>query len=1112
MHPGTLTARSLAWYWRTHAAVVVGVAAAVAVLTGALLVGDSVQGSLRDLVLLRLGRTDLVVISTGFVREALAGEIRDHPEFSAHFEGIAPIVLTEGFLRTQTGDGGAGLARVYGVDERFWRFHGLDALGGPEGRQAFLSPSTASGLGVVEGDTILVRVQRPTDIPLESVYGRKDDLGQTVRATVRAILPREELGEFSLEATQGDVSAVFLPLALLQDELDIGERVSALLVSATDDGTEAADALERMVRDRASPEDLGLRLRMLGATNALALESGDGLLRDAVIEAAREVRAALDLDAQPVFTYLANTIESGGREIPYSLVAATDLSVIAPALEIPENLSLPPVVLTDWAAGDLGVGTGDEVSLEYYLWEDPGRLLARTARFAVAGVVPVERGDPDLAPDYPGISDSPDLDDWDPPFPIDLARIRPIDEQYWDRYTTTPKAYIPTGVGQQLWQSRHGSLTSIRFAAPPGVDPAPEARVRAELGARIDPFGAGLAIANVRAQGLEASGGAVNFGEYFVYFSFFLVVSALLLAALFFKLSVEQRAAEIGLLRAVGFTPGAVRRSFMREGLWLSLLGAGAGVAGGVAYARIIVAALGTWWVGAVGTTRLTLHVSPLSLTEGVVGGIVAALACIWITLGGLSRVSERRLLAGQLASEAQEKGGSRTALGTTLALLAGAVLLIALTMGGLVPDAGGFFGAGTALLAGCLAFFVYGSRRPTGRVLDGRGPWPLARLGMRNVTWRPARSVVSMAMIASATFILISVDAFRTDAIYDSGPRSGIGGYSLIVETLLPIVYDPESSEGRDALGIDGFDPIRVEAFRHRPGDDASCLNLYAPQNPRIIAPSDTFIEDGRFRFGDSLASTPAESANPWLLLEELEPDGAIPVIADTHSITYVLDRSLGDDIVIAEGDRELRLRLVAALEDSIFQGELLMSEANFRSAFPDQAGYSYFLVETDAAQAESVREALGDALEDHGARITPAAERLAAFHQVENTYLSTFQALGALGLLLGTVGLGAVLLRNVLERRRELALLRALGYRQYDFMKMAAAENAFLLAGGLVAGAISALLAIAPAVAERGGRLPGTLLLVLLSGVLALGLITSILATIAALRSPLLDALRSE
>src|SRR5216110_907704 len=76
MKATTLVLRGLTYYWRTNVAVVAGVATAVAVLAGALLVGDSVRGSLRDLVLQRLGRTDRVLVSSGFFREALpdAGE------------------------------------------------------------------------------------------------------------------------------------------------------------------------------------------------------------------------------------------------------------------------------------------------------------------------------------------------------------------------------------------------------------------------------------------------------------------------------------------------------------------------------------------------------------------------------------------------------------------------------------------------------------------------------------------------------------------------------------------------------------------------------------------------------------------------------------------------------------------------------------------------------------------------------------------------------------------------------------------------------------------------------------------------------------------------------
>jgi ABC-type antimicrobial peptide transport system permease subunit len=149
---------------------------------------------------------------------------------------------------------------------------------------------------------------------------------------------------------------------------------------------------------------------------------------------------------------------------------------------------------------------------------------------------------------------------------------------------------------------------------------------------------------------------------------------------------------------------------------------------------------------------------------------------------------------------------------------------------------------------------------------------------------------------------------------------------------------------------------------------------------------------------------------------------------------------------------------------------------------------------------------------LADFGADVASTAERLAGFHRVEYTYLSTFQTLGGLGLVLGTLGLGAVLLRNVLERRREMALLRAFGYQKADFFAMVMSENILILLCGLVAGALCALVAIAPTLLDRGGRLPGATLAILLVGVLIAGLSVSAVATAAALRAPLLSALRTE
>jgi hypothetical protein len=385
-------------------------------------------------------------------------------------------------------------------------------------------------------------------------------------------------------------------------------------------------------------------------------------------------------------------------------------------------------------------------------------------------------------------------------------------------------------------------------------------------------------------------------------------------------------------------------------------------------------------------------------------------------------------------------------------------------------------------------------------------------RLGLRNAGYRPARSVLSVAVVAAATFILISVDAFRRDPHATSADRhAGTGGYALLVETMLPLVHDPASPEGRALAGLDAVPQAAVTPLRVLSGDDASCLNLYQPQRPKIAAVGREFRREGRFAFSGTLDGD--ERDNPWLRLARELPDGAVPVIADANSMAYVLHRGLGDDIEVAGGSGPVRLRLVASLADSVFQSELLMADEAFTRLFPAEQGYRMMLVDVPPEQADAAAAAIEERLVDFGADAVRTAERLAEFHRVENTYLSTFQTLGGLGLLLGTVGLAAVLLRNVLERRRELALLGAVGFGRGRLFGIVIAESALLLACGLAIGIVCALIAVLPAALARGGRPPtGAGSWLLLFAVLAAGMVASIVATRAAVRSRLLDALRAE
>src|SRR5688500_6799624 len=211
---------SLRYYRATNAMVVLGVAVAVAVLAGALLVGASVRESLREMALGRLGASEVVVTAPTFFRTALADDLKTP---------AAPLIVVGGAVAHDDSKRSAGRVMVYGIDERFGAFHGVDGLT-LEGREAFISPALASELGAKDGDGITLRVAKPTDIPLSTLQGRKEITGERIRLTVKRVLDRASLAEFSLAPSQGPVLAIYVPIARLQRDLSLGERANVLLV------------------------------------------------------------------------------------------------------------------------------------------------------------------------------------------------------------------------------------------------------------------------------------------------------------------------------------------------------------------------------------------------------------------------------------------------------------------------------------------------------------------------------------------------------------------------------------------------------------------------------------------------------------------------------------------------------------------------------------------------------------------------------------------------------------------------------------------------------------------------------------------------------------------
>jgi ABC-type antimicrobial peptide transport system permease subunit len=1112
--------RSLTWFWRMSLAVTAGAAVASAVLTGALLVGDSVRGSLRELTLERLGAVDHALAGQRFFGAGVAARLR--AELPQTVATVAPAILLQGNVRHARTRTRAAQVALQGVDAAFLELfpdaadllRPLFAEAAGVTPPAVINEALGRELGAAVGDDVLFQLKRWSDVPRGSLLGRKDtgSVVRTVRLRVAGMVPDRGVGRFGLAVHQALPLNVFVALPALQKALRQEGEINGLLLAG-----DAAD-LEEPLRRSLTLGDLGLLLTE--REGYVAIESEEFILKPAV-EPVIERLAGEAGATLPVLTYLVNRIALGDRAVPYSTVSALDPEDAAAfgELALVDGSPAPPlaggeVLLSAWTAAELGAAAGDTVELTYFVVGPREDLREETTPFVVRGVTEV-RGlgaDPTLSQDYPGIADSDNMGDWDPPFPIDLDAIRPQDEEYWDVYRGTPKAFVALATGQRLWETRWGRTTAVRVAGEDVAEP-----FRAGLVAAADLGAYGLRFQPVKRLGLEASGGATDFGQMFIFFSVFLIVSAAMLAALLFSLGVEQRVGEVGLRQAVGEPPSRVRRRLLAEGGVLAAAGALVGLAGAVGYAALMMHGLRTWWLPAVGTSRLELHVGVGSLAGGYAGAVAVVLFAIWWTLRRLRRLSTPQLLAREVEPVDTRPGGAARWTAAVVLPLAG-VLLVYAVASGQTTNPALFFAIGPALLVGALALYslrIAGSARLARKsALRRPGLAALFQMAALNSGRNRRRSLLAATLVASACFLIVTVASYQEGFSGELGKDSGTGGFRLVAESAIPLYQDLATSAGRFELGLgsdagDALAGVAVVPVRLLPGDDTSCLNLYQPEQPRVLGVPHELVERGGFRF----KSTLAETAHPWTLLEQELEDGVIPAFGDANSTQWILKLGLGEDLEMEDERGEtVRLRLVGTLATSIFQSELLISEENFKKHFPSRSGFSYFLIDAPKEQADDVTQYLEAGLDAYGFDAVSAAEKLASFHAVQNTYLATFQTIGGLGLLLGTVGLAVVLARNVIERRKELATLRAFGFRRAVLTRMVVIENGLLLVWGLGIGTVAALLTAGPHVLAEAEHVPWASIAATLAAILVFGLAACAVAASRALRASLLPALKAD
>lgn len=1081
----SLAGRGLKHFRGSFILLFTGTLLSATVLTGALLVGDSVKKSLFLYAEQRLGGIEYAVeLPRRYIDESLCAEISD-----AAGSEIAGVLKLRGSIALSAG--GALSVNVIGIDEHFPGAAGREQKL-PE-RTGIILNRRAAELGRVSaGDIVTLSVEKPSvmsrDMPLSS---RMDRNYGTAALLVCGIAEDSDLGKFSLRAEQVPAVNVFISRARLQEMSGLNGKIN-LVLAGPQEGTANGSAF---LNDRLKAV---WKLKYAGYS---FVERDDGsceLKTDRIFIEPSVARAAEAYGGAGRSAYLVNSISSvrnESRSTPYSFVLAGAGEPAAPA-----GMQDDEAAVNSWLAEKTGVGPGDGIRVRYFRFSAPGSLEERERIFRVKSVTGMDKAAQSavLMPAFPGLSDVESCSSWEIGMPLDPEKVKDRDnEDYWNSYRDTPKLFLTAAAAREMWGSYFGEMTSYK------LDREGAAGVEAELGP--DQFGA--IFRPVAEEAEEAVNKSMDFGGLFLGLSFFLVAASLLLTGLLFSFTVLRRSREAGILRAAGYSKGRIILVYTLEAIAVAVPGACAGALLSMAYTMAFIYMLNRFWSGAVAGALIVFDMNLASLAAGAAASVVLVSCVVMYSIVRLTRKQTVELLSGRVRENVSgETPGFRwLAAAITMAAAAAGIIFSA---GSGQNAAGAFFGAGFLLLAAAVA----AGRFWIGRLGEG-GRLSVRYAGLRNAGRRQERSMAMAAFTAIGCFMVISVACMVADPVKDADEKwSGTGGFDLIVEFAVPVQDDLLTEEGISRLGFrdaEAWQRSNVVLVKVREGDDASCLNLNRAGLPMVMGFDDALM--ARLgAFGDM-----ESSIDCWNKLAPGASDTIQVLAGDRDTAQWGLGARTGDELNLTDdagGVFSVRLAGELPVRKSILQGRLIMGMNDFVRKYPSEDGYRMLLIDCPPGRAEIMGRAIEKTFRNYGPAVTTASERLGELYAVENTYMGMFGALGGLGLLLGALGTGIAAALNIMQRRSEIGMLRAVGFRKRTVAWMIFAEYGFLLVYGLVSGTAAALISVWPNVKAGGSVLPAGLLALIVPGIAAAGLASVLAAAWYSLKGSPISSLRME
>ncbi len=1055
--------RNLIYYRQLNLYAGLAAGVCIAIITGALIIGSTLRHNLWESAHDRLGFVQSVINSptssfSATISDEIASSLRDL-DISPSDISIVPVKILNATAINPEIETRVNLVQMIGIDNNLAQTSGISSLETPGINEAIINSETARRLSLNVGDDIVLQFPAENMASELALYSGEDNT-RYWRVTVSEIADNKHFGAFSLKNDQKPVCNIFLDANQLANKLETSAGYNTLLLGYNNDNNR--DQIEKLIIDNLSLADLGY---IVGDNNNnLTLKYRGVFINNDITDAITQLNDKI----KPFSGYLINNITNNSNDLTSSYCfSGTSIS------ELDDN----SVIINDWLANDIKAIVGDMLVLDYFEPADNNELKTAQISLKISKIVPVDSISymQDLMPEIPGMTDSTSCSNWQAGIPVDMDKISDSDEDYWEQYRMTPRVILSYQTAKRLFAARYGIATSLTGDIT--TTDNTQKNIRDTI----------LSIDRPRIIRADANAdfsvnNSMDFGGLFLSLSMFLIASALLLPAMLFGLNIESRKVEIASLLALGYSKRSLLQLFMIEIAIVSIIGGVCGIFLGWLYAWGLNIGLSGIFSGAIANYGLKLHIDSQSIITGYVSTLIMVI--------GASIYKCRKIMNNNIRSAFSIAPPLMTVniRNGKISLILGLTIVISAVLYALTGKSGvmTFFVGGSGLLCGSIFLCKYLlSLNWIGRQLT------TSTIAWNNLTRNQGSTLSVIISLACGVFLILAVGLNHYNPMADIDKNTGpTGGFDTMAKCSVPVTETVKSDSGH------------YLAFREHGGDDASCLNLNRPVTPGIIGVN---VDDIARHAPFSFAKT-ATSKQDWRMLTADDESEYIPAVTDYNTIMWALHKSVGDIIEVTDQQgKSVKLKLYAGMKNSILQGKLIIDEKAFKMLYPNDNGYK--LVLFDRADKQ-----LADILNEHGSELRDTVDVIGELYRVENTYMTMFALLGGLGLIMGNIVLGVTLLRNVQSRKREFALMNAIGFSSTDISRIIRKGYLLPIIVALVIGIGSAVFGVSHQLATNISNLPVFMVSLIVLGVMASALIAVEFACYSAKRNNTLATLKNK